>query len=279
MNNIQIIDKTKYKYGFLTYVIDYENNEKYFNIFNKFIVNYEKYISKPLMVLCNEENYEKLKNSIKNKKILIEKIPKENIIYQIRYTNNKENKWANCSRVFSYDFSPFEKTFLIDCDYFIFSNFLEKILLTSNFFKASFYNYFNDKIKYEYGPKESYMCDYGFHSFYGTLMFWEKNEFSKNIWDNIKYIFYEWKNNIDKKNKNFFLYNEDIIRFDKILSSSIYIVYRKENINLEIFKLPFNIYHYYYPFKLKSVDENRAIISNNNKDIIIYKDFHLINKE
>lgn len=279
MNNISILDNTKYKSGFLTYVIDYQNNTKYLDIFNKFILNYKKYISQPLMVLCNDENFEILKKTIKYENIIFEKISKENIFFQIKHINNKETKWANCSRIFSYDYSPFQKTFLIDCDYFVFSNFLEKILFTSNLFKASFYNYFNDKIKYEYGPKESYMCEYGFHSFYGTLLFWEKNEFSKNLWEKIKYIFYEWKNSINLKNNSFFLYNEGTIRFDKILSASIYIFYRNEGINIEMFKLPFNTYHYYYPYKLKSINEKFAIISNNKKDIIIYKDFHLINKE
>lgn len=262
-------------YGFMTYVIDEVNSKKYLNIFKKFYVNYTYYINSPLVIVTNDENYEEISKIIRNRKNASCVLLQQNKIKAQYLRENK--KWFNLCRIYSNDLTPFNKTCLIDCDYFVFSNFLDKILKSFQNIKACYNNIFNNKNKKFFRSEELYMSIYGFHYFYGTILFWEKNEISEYFWKNIKTI-YEETNEKKMINDNNVFKNNHVLRFDKILSLSLFLLSNNLKIPIEEFILPFEIYHYFQPYSIDNINKKFAMLNNKENKIKIFNDFHLLNK-
>lgn len=115
--------------------------------------------------------------------------------------NTKTVPFVNANRSNAWDLTPYDRTLLLDSDYFIFSNRLgeywdveEDILIA-------------DAINDMYGPSrvgyhDRYVSDTGVHLFWATTVMFTKNEHSKAFFDMVTYV---------KKN---YEYYGDLFRFN-----------------------------------------------------------------
>ena len=101
--------------------------------------------------------------------------------------NNKTVPFVNANRANAWDLAPYDRTLLLDSDYFVFSNTLgeywdvdEDILIA-------------DAINDMFGPSrvgyhDKYVSDTGIHMFWATTVMFTKNERSKAFFDMVTYV-------------------------------------------------------------------------------------------
>lgn len=101
--------------------------------------------------------------------------------------NNKTVPFVNANRSNAWDLTPYDRTLLLDSDYFVFSNTLgeywdvdEDILIA-------------DAINDMFGPSrvgyhDKYVSDTGIHMFWATTVMFTKNERSKAFFDMVTYV-------------------------------------------------------------------------------------------
>ena len=95
---------------------------------NAYLINY--YLNKPVTLVTNEGTFNYVSSKYGKKLNIFDKV-----IYSDKHLSNisqrnirdtiyneKMLSWYNCDRIYSYDFSPYDKTLVVDCDYLIFNN-------------------------------------------------------------------------------------------------------------------------------------------------------------
>lgn len=114
---------------------------------------------------------------------------------------SKAVPFVNANRSSAWDLTPYDRTLLIDCDYFIFSDSLleyigadEDILISCAI---------NDVVGPErVGYHDKYISDTGVHLYWATTVIFTKNERSKSFFDMVTYV------------KENYEYYADLFRFD-----------------------------------------------------------------
>lgn len=115
--------------------------------------------------------------------------------------NTKTVPFVNANRSSAWSVTPYDRTLLLDCDYFIFSDRLteyfdveEDILISSAI---------NDIVGAErVGYHDRYISDTGVHLYWATTVIFTKNERSKSFFDMVTYV------------KDNYEYYADLFRFD-----------------------------------------------------------------
>lgn len=137
-------------------------------------------------------------------KIIIDKIEEESFNYRILHDGDISEKilFNNQNRYKAWDLTPYDRTLILDCDYFIFTDTL------SNYWDIAEDFMISDGVKDLYpedrfGYDDRYISNTGVKLFWATSVMFTKNDFTKNIFNYLQYI---------KEN-----YNEysEIYRFDK----------------------------------------------------------------
>lgn len=115
--------------------------------------------------------------------------------------NTKIVPFTNANRVDAWNLTPYERTLLIDCDYFIFSDRLVEYLQMDEDVLIS--SAINDIVGMNrVGYHDKYVSDTGVHLYWATTVIFTKNSQSKSFFDMVSYV------------KDHYDYYADLFRFD-----------------------------------------------------------------
>lgn len=115
--------------------------------------------------------------------------------------NSKVVPFVNANRSSAYDLTPYDRTLLLDSDYFIFSNSLKEYFYVDEDILIS--KAINDVVGNErVGFHDRYISDTGVHLYWATTVIFTKNERSKSFFDTVTYV------------KDHYEYYADLFRFD-----------------------------------------------------------------
>jgi len=161
---------------------------------NSYLINY--YLNQPITLVTEESTFNYMSNKNKNKMQIFDKI-----IYSDKHLDKVSQKtmrdtsysekilnWYNCDRIHAFEFSPYDKTLVLDSDYLI----------------------FNDKLKYAFDSNESYLMNSSvvplqrqynwfiseeklninsIKQYWATAFYFEKNDYTNAIFDFAKFVY------------------------------------------------------------------------------------------
>ena len=166
------------------------------------------YVSLAIVCAKRIKNYIQLPISIvtDSKEYLIEHYPNEldlfdNIIesndsteQQKRFYNGTRNcetfNWKNSNRVLSYDLSPYDHTLVLDTDYIINSDFLEKCFEIDTDFLI--FKDFCDLAQWRDTRDFRYVSDFSIPFYWATVFIFKKTEKNLAFFELLKFIFNNW---------------------------------------------------------------------------------------
>jgi len=102
----------------------------------------------------------------------------------------KKLQWKNLSRVEAYDLSPYDKTIVIDSDYIVASNFLEKLFSSSH--NVMLYRKSYDLAQWRDTSSFDYI-NQSIPFYWATVLYFTKNEESKMLFTLVKIIRENWQ--------------------------------------------------------------------------------------
>lgn len=108
--------------------------------------------------------------------------------------------FTNTNRTSAWDISPYDRTLLIDSDYLIFTDTLNKYWESDEVLISSAMNDVNDKSRAGYHDR--YISDTGIHMYWATTVMFSKNAPGKRFFDLVEYV------------KTNYQYYGDLFRFD-----------------------------------------------------------------
>lgn len=115
--------------------------------------------------------------------------------------NTKIVPFTNANRADAWNLTPYERTLLIDCDYFIFSDRLSEYLQVDADVLIS--SAINDIVgTTRVGYHDKYVSDTGVHLYWATTVIFTKNSQSRSFFDMVNYV------------KENYEYYADLFRFD-----------------------------------------------------------------
>jgi len=167
------------------------------------------YVSLAIVCAKRIKNYIQLPISIvtDSKEYLIEHYPNDldlfdNIIesndsteQQKRFYNGTRNcetfNWKNSNRVLSYDLSPYDHTLVLDTDYIINSDFLEKCFEIDTDFLI--FKDFCDLAQWRDTKDFQYVSDFSIPFYWATVFIFKKTEKNLVFFELLKFIFNNWE--------------------------------------------------------------------------------------
>ena len=115
--------------------------------------------------------------------------------------NTKTVPFVNANRSSAWELTPYDRTLLLDSDYFIFSDRLKEYFLVDEDILIS--KAINDVVGPErIGYHDRYVSDTGVHLYWATNVIFTKNSRSKSFFDLVSYV------------KDHYEYYADLFRFD-----------------------------------------------------------------
>lgn len=261
------------------------NNDKidYFKLSILSGILAKKKLNLPISIITDSLT---LKN-VKNEKYYTEYIKEIDQIIEIdlikksnlrNYKFKNENnflEFINSSRYYAYEFTPYQRTLMIDSDYLVLSDNLNSFLkLDSDFLIAKSYNDVMDESRIEYN--NMYVSATGINLKWATTVIFSKNYKTKLLFDLVKYI-----------HDNYYTYSR-IYRFDSRMyrndiSFSIALHVLNGYINTSNYELP-SVLSTLVTDSIFDVKDNKIffLIDNNHQDnklMSLYdQDIHVMNK-
>jgi len=159
--------------GVLLFCFDTEHTQ-YHKILERCVRLVKKNICNDITVVTNLETYKKLKPlGLINYKLIQPEL------------GNKKNglPWYNADRHMAYELSPYEKTLVIDIDYFCFTSNLAQMFDTDYDFLVSD-TAFDLSNRNSFDARRFSMIP----MVWATVLFFKKNHIVKNIFDTVKYV-------------------------------------------------------------------------------------------
>lgn len=161
---------------------------------NSYLINH--HLKKPVSLVTNEGTFNYISKKYKDKLTIFDKIiftdkhlahiSQRNIrdtIYDEKVVN-----WYNCDRIFAYDFSPYDKTLVVDCDYLIFNNKLNYVFDNNDNYLMNhsiiplqrLNNHFKDEERVNLLTVKQY---------WATAFYFDKTDYTKSIFEFAKHLF------------------------------------------------------------------------------------------
>ena len=229
--------------------------------------------SMPVCVVCFAESFSKILKKT-NRQVdwitVLEHFPNS----QLRSLSRITFQWLNFPRISADLHSPFQKTLMLDTDYLVFSNKLEKKFKYLKSIKTSFNNKLNGNNLNDWNNLN--LGKFNVPLAWATLLFWENSKQSELFWYWVKQAVKNWHLFASE-----FKLNRELIRFDHAASYAIWQL--TENLNLTDYSFDFDVWHFSSPFEIEFYNNNRMILSNKNDKknfhIIANNDIHFINKK
>lgn len=182
-----------------------------------------KHLNVPVSLITDDSTVRWMKESgiyhISKKvfdKIIIDENKEENLNYRILHDGDISEKilFRNQNRHKAWDLTPYDRTLILDCDYFIFTNVL------SNYWDIDEDFMISEGVKDLYpqdrfNHDDKYISNTGIKLFWATAIMFTKNHFTKSIFNYLQYI----KENYNEYSE-IYRFDERVYRNDFVFSIS-----------------------------------------------------------
>lgn len=204
-------------------------------------------------------------------------IIQDNPRYQHRVFNDDPKKWKNFNRYSIYNLSPYDHTLLLDCDYIVNSDQLNKLWDLNRSFLC---HGSNTGISKHYNAVHEKIGQYELNLFWATVVMFKKDNLSKMIFDmwhmvQQNYVYYA----------GLFKFNNQLYRNDYALSIALNTI--SGHMGAEEFQIPYPLINIFPDVDLSIDNEIYELkyLRNISSTLRPYKmklsgiDLHLMNKE
>lgn len=154
----------------------------------------KKHLEVPVSLATDQSTVEWMKESniydkavdVFDQIILIERPQSNNMRKLHDGTYNVTVPFNNGNRCSVWDVTPYERTLMIDCDYFIFSDTLSNYWDVESDLMIS--ESYNDILGNRIGYHDRYISDTGVKLYWATMVMFTKNETTKKFFDLVEYV-------------------------------------------------------------------------------------------
>lgn len=180
-----------------------------------------------------------------------------------------QSAWHNSNRVSVYDLSPYDKTLLIDADYFMFNDTLKHMFSTNSEFAC--FKEINDLT--DQNHMDFRLCEISIPMYWATVIYFTKNNFAKSVFAFMQYIRDNWEYYANLYNFDDSMYRNDFSLSIAVQSLSGY------NIN-NCDGLPGKLHTLFTDVAIISNDRNKIMFEKKEKRYFISNtNVHVLNKE
>lgn len=161
---------------------------------NAYLINH--YLKKPITLVTDEGTFNYVSKIYKDKIKIFDKIiygdKHLEVVSQktMRDTiyNEKILNWFNCDRIWAFDFSPYDKTLIVDCDYLIFNDTLNLSYNSSETFLMN-NNIISLQRENKWFLNDEKLDNTSIKQYWATVLYFEKTDYTKTIFDFSKHVF------------------------------------------------------------------------------------------
>lgn len=152
------------------------------------------YMNLPITLVTDNKNYllENYSDSVYLFDKIIESLDDSTQLKRF-YNGSKEPEtfvWKNFNRTLSYDLSPYDHTLVMDIDYIVSSNFLEKCFdIDADFL---LFKDFHDLAPWRNNYEFQYVSNFSIPFYWATVFFFKKTNKNKIFFELLKYIQSNW---------------------------------------------------------------------------------------
>lgn len=227
----------------------------------------KKYLGFPVTLITDFPIESKIFDSI-----IIEPLPSDSTTRSFSLPNSDfvESKWHNTNRMSVYDLTPYEKTLLIDADYFMFNDSLKHIFDTKSEFAC--FGEINDLAEETANQVEFRLSEISIPMLWATVVYFIKNEYAKSIFDFMQYI----RNNWDYYS-NLYNFPAELYRNDFSLSIAVQALSGYGINNFD--RLPGKLQTLFGNVAIMQDGDKIVFSKNGVKNFISETNLHIINKQ
>lgn len=181
-----------------------------------------------------------------------------------------ESKWHNTNRMTAYDLSPYEKTLLIDADYFMCNDSLKHIFNTKSEFAC--FGEINDLAEEKQNQIEFRLSEISIPMFWATVIYFTKNEYARSVFQFMQYIRDNWD-----YYSNLYNFPAELYRNDFSLSIAVQALSGYGINNFD--RLPGKLHTLFGNVDINQYGNKIVFSKNGVKNFISDTNLHIINKQ